>query len=1050
MLLCYEGFDHETNSADLYAGILTTLIVTGASQTAALTLSGSTQYATGQCLAVTATSSTNTAANAFAIMSITPAANTVIIGAAISLTSSPTNGAVFGVSNANAGQVYCFIGAGGLKIFRGDPTGVSVQLGSAIQNVVASVGWAYIELKIVVATGSSGSVQVQVNGTTVALLSGLNTSADGTTVINGVMLGTANTAVTASFTSYFDDVYVCDTIGSTPYNAFLAPVRVVTQFPVGNGSVTNFTGLALHPNWQNVNQVTDFDATYNYSNTIGSIDSFIAAVLPASASGIFAVKITGAGRVDDAGLRTVQTYLKSGLTSAAGTNVNLAGSYQYFSDIYTVDPNISANWTPSSVNLLQFGYKIVPSPGVPMALGVVVIVPSIVGNLLQINSMSGVSKIPVKVLSLIVAVVTATASIGTIVTRATMQVVVSASATVQLAIALKSTTTLIPGLFLTITQAIGFKLSSTLTLATSVSAAIPVLRPAASGQIVPGISASGRGAILPSVSSSVSLAMSANAVTPIKISFAVSMFVAYPATARGQIGAIAVSSTVLAPLASNIHIGLAAWIPSHNYTTGARVASTVAGVTNAYQAIATGLSGTTAPNGTGSNFIDGALSWKYLSHIDYADLASWEASIPATLTQSVVGLIWNNGTITTTAGTPFLTLGKAIAPRVTGSNTITLRAALGEGIRDALALGTVPLTFDATKGVSFTLPSGTGGINYFDIYDSNVFIDGLQFRDPNPTSGSSIIHQENTSNNLTVSDCIIDGYAQPGGATMVQGGTKTFTLFNCLIIDRQTALGIATTAINLQSPTNHVVNCTLIGGKQVGTPTPLTTFPGAFQFISLEAAHTATQIWVATNYGASPSSVLPVSYLCSMDRLLSPSGVQFIGSGTNPAADTVTFTNLAAGAIYRVQVWPNNATGNGPPQNLTIVTPLIISATNILVYGPVSAAIVANSTASVVKNNIIIGYATPVGNPGGKIAPVDHCLFDTSSIGPGGLDSGGNLFLKTAGNQFISATNDFRLKAGADALNVGTTAITDIPLSTDIAGTHRPSGVAWDIGCSER
>ena len=56
----------------------------------------------------------------------------------------------------------------------------------------------------------------------------------------------------------------------------------------------------------------------------------------------------------------------------------------------------------------------------------------------------------------------------------------------------------------------------------------------------------------------------------------------------------------------------------------------------------------------------------------------------------------------------------------------------------------------------------------------------------------------------------------------------------------------------------------------------------------------------------------------------------------------------------------------------------------------------------------------------------------------------------TYANQFQNindATRDFRLKSGADCINNGTTDSTNAPI--DIAGTARPSGSAYDVGCWE-
>jgi hypothetical protein len=935
-LIKFEGFDHEAAAADLYAGILSTLIVVGTGQSASIALSTATQYSAGQCLGVTAFNVANNNANAMAIMPFTPAANTVILGAAISLSASVSNGAVIGFVNANVGQVYCYISAGALKVFVGDPTLTSVQLGSTVTSAVASLGWAYVEMQAVIAPGLAGSVTVQINGSTVFSQTGLNTSNDGTTNVTGLLLGTVNLSQTAyGFTSYFDDVYVCDTAGSTPYNTFLGPVRVVTQFPVANGSITNFTGLAHHPNWQNVDDPDmDSDDTYNFSNQSGNIDTFMAGALPGSASGVYAVKVTAAGRIDDSGIRTVQTYLKSGTVISVGANINLVGSYQYFSDMYTLDPNTGTAWTPSGVNLTQFGYKIVPSPGSPVALGQATINIIFIGQANQTSTIVGLISLGqfiARVAMILPVLITSSKSIGTIVAAGTAQQGVNATATLTLAVT--GGAALSPGLQFAGSVSIGtIRALSSLLQIGNITATASII-PHWSATINQGLAAAAT--ITMRVSAQCVIAQNAfiTAISSLPISAQIVSVQSILTSGLARISALSAVAAASGANASNIHVGLSPWVASHGYVAGNRVASTFGGITNAYQANGTGTSGSVTPNGTGSAFTDGTLTWKYLSHVDFSDLPTWVNSIPQTLTQPIIGLLWNNGTITTTAGTPFLTLGNPASPRVTSSiNTITLKPAPGEGIRDSLIGGSTALTFNATKGVSFTLPNATGGINYIDIYDGNVILSGLQFLDPSAVSGSTIVCQENSSSALTLTDCILDGYSQTGGATIVQASTQTFLMTNCLLVDRTSANPTYGDAISVQSNANSIVNCTIVALNAPGT---------------------------------------------------------------------------------------------------------------------LSAAILDNSSASLVRNCIIMGYQTPIGGGGGPIGLVDHCLFDTATPGGAAVDNGGNLYLKLAANQFISATADFRLKAGADALNTAATDTTNIPNSDDIAGTHRPVGLAWDIGCYE-
>jgi hypothetical protein len=250
---------------------------------------------------------------------------------------------------------------------------------------------------------------------------------------------------------------------------------------------------------------------------------------------------------------------------------------------------------------------------------------------------------------------------------------------------------------------------------------------------------------------------------------------------------------------SNIHYNLTAWA-SGSFTVGNR--RSTGG--NAYQCITAGTS-TVAPTGTGSSINNGGTAvWKWLSAIDYTSLASWSVSIPSTLTQPYVALLWNNGSITTTSGVAWLNL---TGHTTSASNNITVTCAPGESFRNN-SVG-LPLAFSTTTGVNFLAPaSGVGNVNYFNIDDNFVVFDGLQVKDPNATSGSTLIA---TSTGLTIQGCVIDGTSQTGGASLIQAkttGTTTakFTFINNLVLDRSTTSG----ALTFNTNYNNAFACNTI------------------------------------------------------------------------------------------------------------------------------------------------------------------------------------------------------------------------------------------------
>jgi hypothetical protein len=118
-------------------------------------------------------------------------------------------------------------------------------------------------------------------------------------------------------------------------------------------------------------------------------------------------------------------------------------------------------------------------------------------------------------------------------------------------------------------------------------------------------------------------------------------------------------------------------------------------------------------------------------------------------------------------------------------------------------------------------------------------------------------------------------------------------------------------------------------------------------------------------------------------------------------------------------------------------------STNVGFYAKYSAA------AFTVTNTSLFGYGA-FSNTTSTTRVARNNLTDLASYPSGWTDTGAaTLFSKTAANQFVALGTDYRLKTGADALNAGFTDTTHIPSATDVYGTSRPQGAAWDIGPHE-
>jgi hypothetical protein len=337
----YEGFDHQSAQSDLLAGTIWTFINSIGS------LSANTPYGTGNSLAVQV-SAAALANPGYAVYNCGPATLPRAVLGVMTQSSIFTNlGTDIGFMSGPIVQIFCRLIGSTIFVYRGSPS--APTLISTILNVIPASGWFYLELSVVIAASSGGSLVINVNGTQVASYSSITTSSDGTPRLNGILLGGLSAKNTTN-TYLFDDIYVATT--------FLGPLRVVTMFPSGNGSQVQFlTNGAV--NFQQVDDIAmDSDSSYNFSSTFALIDEFTMTDVPSTTSNIIALKVTMAARKDALSSRSMGTLVLSSATIGNGVSYVLFNNYQYFSDIYLLDPHTATSWTNAAINAVQIGYKI--------------------------------------------------------------------------------------------------------------------------------------------------------------------------------------------------------------------------------------------------------------------------------------------------------------------------------------------------------------------------------------------------------------------------------------------------------------------------------------------------------------------------------------------------------------------------------------------------------------------------------------------------------------------------------------------------------------------
>jgi hypothetical protein len=239
-----------------------------------------------------------------------------------------------------------------IRVRRGGNTGTI--LGTSSAGALSSVkGWHYLEFRATMS--SSGEVEVRVNGVQKLLLTSVDTTESANNVVNGFAL---SRGLSSSAFSGFDDVYVLDTTGSSPFDDFLGDIRIIELLPNAAGDSTQWTPNA-GANWDRNDDVTqDGDTTYVSSSTDGDEDLYNLTLPDSAATTIRAAKFMVTARKTDPGARDIEVLCKSGTTTDASAPQTMTEVYVEYTNTYTQNPDTSADWTISDLNDLQAGFRI--------------------------------------------------------------------------------------------------------------------------------------------------------------------------------------------------------------------------------------------------------------------------------------------------------------------------------------------------------------------------------------------------------------------------------------------------------------------------------------------------------------------------------------------------------------------------------------------------------------------------------------------------------------------------------------------------------------------
>ena len=246
----------------------------------------------------------------------------------------------------NGTTLQCKMGVkndGSLVIGRADFVG-NLIAASAV-GLVTAASWNYVEVELT-RDAAAGVMKVWFNGVLVINSTGVNTGASD--IDNFAFTGHPGNNF------FYDDFYITN-------NATRLGERRVDYLPPTADTATEDWSLSAGVNsYALLDEIPlNNDTDYVHSATVGNKDLFDMADLTTTPVAIDGVQTVLVARKDDAATREVRTNLKNGTTTTNGTTRTMSASYAISSDLYLLNPDTAAAWTPAEINSTQLGIEVV-------------------------------------------------------------------------------------------------------------------------------------------------------------------------------------------------------------------------------------------------------------------------------------------------------------------------------------------------------------------------------------------------------------------------------------------------------------------------------------------------------------------------------------------------------------------------------------------------------------------------------------------------------------------------------------------------------------------
>lgn len=268
------------------------------------------------------------------------------------------------ISVAFQGQCQCWLrlnNDGTLSMIRAGGTdgyGAGTILGTSSRAFQTGV-FSYIEWKVTLATGATGSYSLKMDGDEILTGSTVQTAFNATQW-REFLLFAPYTTISENFNWDADDLYVADgtTSGDNNINDFLGDIRIDAAFPTSDGANTAWSPQGAGSHYVEVDDnPSDDDTTYIDSTSVGNKDTYGFPNLAATGDTIKAVSILIHGKKVSSGLSGIKAIMRMSGTDYLSAEQFQSGSYSYREFFFVKQPSDSNAWTESNYNAAEKGVQ---------------------------------------------------------------------------------------------------------------------------------------------------------------------------------------------------------------------------------------------------------------------------------------------------------------------------------------------------------------------------------------------------------------------------------------------------------------------------------------------------------------------------------------------------------------------------------------------------------------------------------------------------------------------------------------------------------------------